>query len=87
MLAAMVDAASVAQARSLLVSLHDHVDQLSEKIATAEHRLRQRTPHGASLRYQSSRLLEMRTELYEAHRLIGNLHRRFPAARESWPNP
>jgi hypothetical protein len=72
----MDDEAGVAQARALLRELHDQVETLSRKIDIAERRHRRTSVRGvAAIRRQQSSL---RGELYEAHRLIDGLHRRYP---------
>jgi hypothetical protein len=70
-----MDDAGTAQARALLAELFDHVAEISHKIEIVEHH-RRSSARGASLdRRQHS---ELRRELYEVHRLIDGLHRRFP---------
>jgi hypothetical protein len=72
----MAENAGAAQARELLGALHQHVAEISQKIEKAECRGRRASIRGAApdRRLQS----ELRRELYEAHRLIDGLHRRFP---------
>jgi predicted nucleic acid-binding Zn-ribbon protein len=72
----MIDEAEAAQARELLAALRDHVAEISQKLETAERRDRRTSVRGAirDRRHQKA----LRQELYEAHRLIDGLHRRFP---------
>jgi hypothetical protein len=72
----MAENTGAAQARELLGALHEHVAEISQKIEKAECRGRRASIRGAThdRRLQSS----LRRELYEAHRLIDGLHRRFP---------
>ena len=64
------------QARELLQSLHAHIDEISEKVESAESRTRRVQGHAALIARR--RVASLRHELYEAHRLIDGLHRRFP---------
>ena len=73
----MIDDADTAQARELLQSLHAHVDEISKKVESAESRSRRVQGHAAVIARR--RVASLRHELYEAHRLIDGLHRRFPA--------
>ena len=75
----VIDDADTAQARELLQSLHAHVDEISKKVETAESRTRRVQGHAALVARR--RVASLRHELYEAHRLIDGLHRRFPDAR------
>jgi hypothetical protein len=72
----MVDDAGSAQASLLLGELYEQVARISRKIETAESRGHRASIRGAAHdhRHQSA----LRRELYEAHRLIDGLHRRFP---------
>ena len=72
----MVDDAGSAQAWLLLGELYEQVGEISQKIETAESRGHRASIRGAAhdRRHQSA----LRRELYEAHRLIDGLHRRFP---------
>lgn len=72
----------MAQARVLLTSLYESVDELSLSIDKAEQRIRHTPCHGASARHQRQRVSAMRKDLHEAHRMIDGLHRRFPASRD-----
>jgi predicted RNase H-like nuclease (RuvC/YqgF family) len=75
----VIDDADTAQARELLRSLHAHVDEISEKVESAESRTRRAQGHAALV--ARHRVASLRHELYEAHRVIDRLHRRFPDAR------
>jgi hypothetical protein len=72
----MIDDAAAAQARELLAALHEHLAEISEKLETAERRDRRTSVRGALRDRRHEKAL--RQELYEAHRLIDGLHRRFP---------
>jgi hypothetical protein len=72
------DDPDLAQARLLLASLWEHVGDTSRKIEAVEARVQSMTP-GTGPHVQHRRQAEMlRRELYETHRLIEGLHRRFP---------
>ncbi|MET0698924.1 MAG: hypothetical protein ABWY93_04600 [Mycobacterium sp.] len=75
----MIEDAGAAQARALLKELHGHVAELSQKIEAAEGRGHRASIRGAALDRRAHNTL--RRELYEAHRLIDGLHRRFPEIR------
>jgi predicted RNase H-like nuclease (RuvC/YqgF family) len=75
----VIDDADTAQARELLQSLHAHVHEISKKVESAEGRTRRVQGHAAVVARR--RVANLRHELYEAHRLIDGLHRRFPDAR------
>ena len=75
----VTDDADTAQARELLQSLHAHVDEISKKVESAESRTRRVQGHAALVARR--RVASLRHELYEAHRLIDGLHRRFPDTR------
>jgi hypothetical protein len=75
----VIDDADTAQARELLQSLHAHVDEISAKVESAEGRTRRVQGHAAVVARR--RVASLRHELYEAHRLIDGLHRRFPDTR------
>ena len=79
MMPAVIDDANTAQAKELLQSLQAHVDDISKKVEFAEIRTRRVQGHAAVAARR--RVASIRHELYEAHRLIDGLHRRFPAAR------
>ncbi len=72
-------AGDVAQARLLLATLWDHVEETSRKIEAAENRIErlQSSPH---VRHHRNRAAELRHELYQAHRMIDRLNHRFPHA-------
>ena len=75
----VIDDADTAQARQLLHSLHAHVDEITKKVESAEGRTRRVQGHAAVVARR--RVASLRHELYEAHRLIDGLQRRFPDAR------
>ena len=75
----VIDDPDTAQARALLQSLHAHVDEISKKVEAAEIRTRRAQGHAALVARR--RVATLRHELYEAHRLIDGLNRRFPEAR------
>ena len=75
----MVDDTGVAQARELLAALHEQVEDISQRLETIEGRDPGTSARGAA-HYQRHRN-ELRRELYEAHRHIDRLHRRFPETR------
>ena len=75
----VIDDPDTAQALELLQSLHAHVDEISKKVESAENRTRRVQGHAALVARR--RVASLRHELYEAHRLIDGLHRRFPEAR------
>ncbi|MBV6359940.1 hypothetical protein HZD78_14075 [Mycobacteroides chelonae] len=82
----MVQDAGVAQARSLLISLYELVNEVSDNVDTAEQQIRHTPGRGSMLRHQQRRVSVLRKDLYEAHRLIDVLHQRFPATRgTAWP--
>lgn len=72
----MVDDAGSAQAGALLRELYEHVADISRKIELAEQRGCRTSARGAIHDHRHQSVL--RRELYEAHRLIDGLHRRFP---------
>ena len=82
----MREDADTAQARELLHCLHTQVEEISQRLEAAEDKRRRAT---ARRRVFSRReAANLRRELYEAHRLIDGLHRRFPATRppRRWPS-
>jgi hypothetical protein len=81
----MREEADTAQARELLHFLYAHVDEISQKLEAAEDRCRQE--NGRSQSWVRREAAGLRRELYEAHRLIDGLHRRFPTTRppRRWP--
>lgn len=77
----MFEEAAVAQARVLLVSLYEYVNEVSLAIAKVEYEIRYR-PRRGLLIYQRRRIDELRQELYEAHPIIDGLYTRFPSTRD-----
>lgn len=80
----MVENPAVAQAFLLLAALHEQVADISEKLQTAERNSRDLRSRGTASDQRRAALL--RKDLYEAHRLIDGLHRRFPEVRPA-PTP
>ncbi|KAA0101051.1 hypothetical protein CIW49_05960 [Mycolicibacterium sp. P1-18] len=75
----MTDDVEAAQARALLEELRVQVEKVSRKIEIIERRNQRRSARGiAHVHRQRS---ELRRDLYEAHRLIDGLHRRYPQTR------
>ena len=75
----MGDDADTAQARELLHCLYMQVEEISQKLEAAEEKsLYANTRIQVLARREAASL---RRELYEAHRLIDGLHRRFPVTR------
>lgn len=72
----MIDDAGRAQAQALLGELYGHVADISHKLEAADERNRRAQARGNSRRDPIAGIL--RRELYEAHRLIDGLHRRYP---------
>ena len=73
----MVEDASVAQARVMLGSLEGHLTGLARKLERVEEECNRRTStRGAAL--QRRQRAQLRRDMYEAHRLIDGIHRRFP---------
>jgi hypothetical protein len=72
----VVDDAESAQALALLGELYGHVAQTSQKLEAADERNRRARTRGNARRDPIAGTL--RRELYEAHRLIDGLHRRYP---------
>ncbi|ORB48441.1 hypothetical protein BST43_24790 [Mycobacteroides saopaulense] len=71
----------MAQARTLLASLYEHVYETSQNMAKTEHLIRH-TPAGSSPhRHHRQRAAAMRKDIFEAKRLIDDLHSRYPATR------
>jgi predicted nucleic acid-binding Zn-ribbon protein len=73
----MVDDADIEQARELLRALYEQVEDISRKIEAAENRHRRSTYTRGAIHDQRL-ATSLRRDLYEAHRLIDGLHRRFP---------
>ncbi len=72
----------MAQARALLASLYEHVNETSQLVVVVERRLATAISQPAALSHQRQRATTLRKDLYEAHRLIDALHQRFPATRD-----
>ncbi len=72
----MVDDAGSAQAQALLGEMYGLVADISHKIEAAEARNRRARARGNTRKDPITGVL--RRELYEAHRLIDGLHRRYP---------
>ena len=73
----MVDDFGAAQARALLSELNSQVENISRKIDIVGRRQRR----AASVRgaaHNHRQRSELRCALYEAHRLVDGLHRRYP---------
>ncbi|TDZ80122.1 hypothetical protein DE4585_03873 [Mycobacteroides salmoniphilum] len=68
----------------LLGSLYEHINAVTEKLAMAEQATRSPSTlsYPSSMRRQRDKMILMRQDLYEAHRLVGQLHRRFPETQE-----
>ncbi|OHT48480.1 hypothetical protein BKG71_22070 [Mycobacteroides chelonae] len=79
----MTEDASVAQARTLLVSLYEHVSEVSQNMAKTEHLIRHTPKHSSTHRHHHRRAAAMRRDLYEAHRLIEVIHHRYPTTRDA----
>ncbi|KAA0080574.1 hypothetical protein CIW52_23510 [Mycolicibacterium sp. P9-64] len=72
----MSEDAGAAQARALLRELGEHVAEISHKLEAAERRGARTSVRGAT--HDRKHRSTLRRELYEAHRLIDGLHRRYP---------
>ena len=72
----MVDDVGGAQALALLGEMYGQVDEISHKLEAAESRNRRARARGNTRKDPIAGIL--RRELYEAHRLIDGLHRRYP---------
>jgi hypothetical protein len=72
----MSEDAGAAQARALLRELGEHVAEISHKLEAAELRGSRTSIRGAT--HDRKHRSTLRRELYEAHRLIDGLHRRYP---------
>jgi hypothetical protein len=68
----------VAQARLLLASLWESVGDTSRRIEVAEAQVRRMTPRTGQHTQYRQHAEALRRELYETHRLIDGIHRRFP---------
>lgn len=71
--------ADTAQARELLHALYAHVDDVSDRLEAVERKSVR--AHGRSESVVRREAAGLRRELYETHRLIDGLHRRFPVTR------
>ncbi len=76
--------ANVAQARLLLASLWEQVEETSRKIEAAESRVDGRHTT-AAIKHHRTRIAQLRPELYQAHRMIHRLNLRFPEAARYRP--
>lgn len=82
----MIEDRSAAQARALLTSLYEHVNEVSQSITETERRNQNAPVRPTAARHQRHHLIALRKDLYEAHRLIDELRRKFPSARDiPWP--
>ena len=81
----MIDDAGNAQAQALLGELYGHVADISNKLEAAEERNRRAHARGTARRDPIAGVL--RRELYEAHRLIDGLHRRYPRTGAASSDP
>jgi hypothetical protein len=77
----MADETAVAQARELLKALHEHVAEISQKLDAEEKRASRAVARGVT--YDHRRKAGLRRDLYEVHRLIDGLYRRFPQTRQA----
>jgi hypothetical protein len=75
-----VDEADIAQASLLVAALWEQVNETSDKLEAAEHRLARAHAATISSLYRRQ-AAELRRELYQAHHLIDGLHRRFPTLK------
>jgi hypothetical protein len=75
----MVDDAGSAQARTFLKAMHAQVQEITARLEKVERRDCRTSARGAAI--DRRHRAELRRELYEAHRLIDGLHRRFPECR------
>lgn len=75
----MVENAAAAQAQILLDALHEQVADISKKLERAEMRGVRTSARGAL--HDRREHSALRSDLYEAHRLIDGLHKRFPETR------
>ncbi|EUA47069.1 hypothetical protein [Mycobacteroides abscessus] len=82
----MIEDPSTAQARALLTSLYEHVNEVSQSIIETERRNQNAPVRPTAARHRRRHLIALRKDLYEAHRLIDELHRTFSSARNiPWP--
>ncbi len=75
---------AVEQALLLLAALHEQVTEISDKLQAAERNSRNLRSRGTAA--DQRRAADLRRDLYEAHRLIEGLHKRFPEVRPA-PTP
>jgi hypothetical protein len=83
----MVDDTGVAQAREMLAALREQIEDISRKLEVIENRAPRASVRGAA--QDQKHRNELRQDLYDAHRYIDGIHRRFPAtrpARRNWPS-
>lgn len=77
----MADETGAAQARLLLAQLYEHVEAISDTLEKAERRSQRLSAHAAV--HARRQQTDLRRELYEVHRLIDGLHRRFPETHDT----
>lgn len=71
---------------ALLASLYEHVNEVSQSITETERRNQNAPVRPTAARHRRRHLIALRKDLYEAHRLIDELHRTFSSARNNpWP--
>jgi hypothetical protein len=78
----VIEDTGMAQARELLSALNEQVADISQKLDAAEQRTRRAIARG-TVHVPRQQASSLRRELYEAHRLIDGLHRRFPETRQA----
>lgn len=71
------EAANIAQARLLLGTLWEQVEDISRKIEDEEARVARR-PAGSPARPHRVNTAQLRKELYQLHGMIDGINRRFP---------
>lgn len=71
------ETANIAQARLLLRTLWEQVEDTSRKIEDEEARVARR-PAGATARAHRVNTAQLRKELYQLHGMIDGINRRFP---------
>jgi hypothetical protein len=72
----MAEDAGVQQARMLVGLLRDEIAEISDKLKAPDSDVHRQTEHGHHQRVRRAALL--RSQFYEAHRLLDGLYRRFP---------
>lgn len=72
----MAEDVGVMQARLLLAALYDEVESISRKLEVFERRHPRASAHGQARDHQN--MSSLRRDLYDVHRLIDGIHRRFP---------